>query len=100
MMIKSERNELYRNAYSLWGKEKQFNMLMEECAELIQACNKELRFENTASMRGLVNELADVEIMVEQIKHMEFMDDAVAMVKSQKLQRLKQVLKKQEEKSK
>lgn len=58
-----------------YGYDAQSNMLMEECAELIQAMNKHKRA--LASGKGiekavekLTEEIADVELMLEQIKHL------------------------------
>ena len=58
-----------------YGYDAQSNMLMEECAELIQAMNKHKRA--MASGKGmfeaieqLTEEIADVELMIEQIRHM------------------------------
>lgn len=58
-----------------YGYKAQSNMLMEECAELIQAVNKHKRA--LASGEGidealdkLTEEIADVELMIEQIKHL------------------------------
>lgn len=58
-----------------YGWDAQSNMLIEECAELIQAVNKYKRVEDSLvrlniAFDNLVEEIADVEIMLEQIKHL------------------------------
>lgn len=60
-----------------YGYEAQSNQLIEECAELIQAVNKYRRAtkrihseEVDIALDNLVEEIADVEIMLEQIKHL------------------------------
>ena len=44
--------------------------LMEECAELIQAVNKYRRYGNDEAFKAYIEEIADVEIMLEQIKYL------------------------------
>ena len=57
-----------------YGYEAQSNQLIEECAELIQAINKHLRdkeWDNEQiALENLIEEIADVEIMLEQIKYL------------------------------
>lgn len=59
-----------------YGYEAQSNQLVEECAELIQAVSKYRRAaakgedEKLIALGNLVEEIADVEIMLEQIKHL------------------------------
>ena len=57
------------------GYEEQSNQLIEECAELIQAINKHRRVKVAGNkhkvqmaLESIVEEIADVEIMLEQIK--------------------------------
>ncbi|GKH50336.1 hypothetical protein CE91St46_14470 [Eubacteriales bacterium] len=57
-----------------FGYEAQSNQLVEECAELIQAVSKyrraEAEDEKMIALSNLIEEVADVEIMLEQIKHL------------------------------
>lgn len=62
-----------------YGYEAQSNQLVEECAELIQAVSKYRRARGTGqetplkeqvALDNLIEEIADVEIMLEQIKHL------------------------------
>lgn len=64
-----------------FGYEAQSNQLVEECAELIQAVNKYRRAiaglgepvaeeKRAIALDNLIEEIADVEIMLEQIKYL------------------------------
>ena len=57
-----------------YGYEAQSNQLVEECAELIQAVSKYRRAEGAdkraVALENLIEEIADVEIMIEQIKYL------------------------------
>lgn len=61
--------EMINRIADMYGKEPQLVMLMEECGELIQACSKQLRRKDK-SINNLIEELADVRIMIEQIEHL------------------------------
>ena len=58
-----------------YGANRQSNQLIEECGELIQAINKWKRFYffNEVAwnpVHSVMEEIADVEVMLEQIKHL------------------------------
>lgn len=60
-----------------YGYSSQANMLMEECAELIQAINKHKRDfrymsneTNQKRVDHIAEEIADVEIMIQQVEHL------------------------------
>ena len=64
-----------------YGIESQKLILMEECAEIIQAVSKLTRaeqngkvFETTSAKLALVEEMADVHIMIEQVLKHYFID--------------------------
>jgi len=59
-------DEICREAIDEFGINFQYDMLIEECSELIQACVKVKRGMSTAS---LIEEIADVENMIMQIKY-------------------------------
>ncbi len=59
-----DREKIYRTALQIWGAELQMNMLIEECAELIQSINKYRR----KGSENILEEIADVEIMLEQAR--------------------------------
>lgn len=76
-----ERIELIAKHY---GTESQLSILQEECAELIQAVSKYRRGISTA---GIIEEIADVQIMCEQIIYLLKIQDEVAMMETAKIQR-------------
>jgi len=74
-------SEMNKETAKYYGYEAQSNQLIEECAELIQAVNKYRRAEagvgqpvaedkKAVAMDNLVEEIADVELMLEQIKYL------------------------------
>ena len=60
------KTEILEKAVNTYGLENQLNQLQEECAELIVAVNKTRRC-NFIDLDPLVDEIADVTIMMEQI---------------------------------
>lgn len=94
-----ERKKLYKKAIVKWGHTLQLIILMEEAAELIQATSKVLRKgdKKKSVWQGLAEEIADVEIMIEQIKlstDWQRLEERVEAAKQDKLLRLKFMLKK------
>ena len=71
-MKKEKREELYQKAIEKWGVVSQIEMLNEESIELALAVRKFLRnnknpeYEFT-NATNLIEEIADVEIMIEQL---------------------------------
>lgn len=55
---------IYEQAVQKWGKEKQLDMIAEECAELIATIQQ---FKRGRSALKLIEEWADVELMIEQL---------------------------------
>jgi len=94
---KPNRKKLYKKAWDKWGMEAQLGMLMEECAELIIATNKYSRFNKSSAQpaRDLVEEIADVEIMIEQLKMQldwENLEQRIETARHDKLLRLNNTL--------
>lgn len=90
--------EIFETIVQLNGREKQLRQLQEECAELIVAINHYLRAEQEYNFIGiglascnLIEEVADVEIMLAQLPCMfaEFRQ-AVNGTKQKKLEKLKE----------
>lgn len=86
------KEQIFKQSIEIYGKEAQSRQAMEECAELIQAVNKMLRYEDRPAepeyYANLVEEIADVEIMLYQLKVMfNVSDDEVFKVKIQKTKR-------------
>jgi NTP pyrophosphatase (non-canonical NTP hydrolase) len=91
MNIEDHRLELYRDVLNEWGERERIDMLYEEIGELIQAVNKFKR--NKIKLSDLISEIADVEIMLEQLTVMfdpenGIFVDHVNEEKSRKLTRL------------
>ena len=74
-------SEMNLETAKYYGYEAQSNQLVEECAELIQAVNKYRRVETglgqpvaedkkAIARDNLVEEIADVELMLEQVKYL------------------------------
>lgn len=64
-MTKEQENKL-EQIFDFYGRENQFCILQEECAELIQAISKYRRNNDDFSYRNFIEELADVSIMIQQ----------------------------------
>ena len=87
-MIVMNKEELYKFAIERYGDEAQINQGIEEMAELIQAINKFRRNPCKETLKGIAEEIADVEIMLEQYKIIFGATLPVNRIKSNKLQRL------------
>ncbi|GAB0155924.1 hypothetical protein CHRYSEOSP005_11860 [Chryseobacterium sp. Alg-005] len=71
------RQEVYQMAVDKWGHVAQMEMLQEEATELAQAAlklalsaRKFMRKDTQETFKNLASEMADVEIMIEQMKFM------------------------------
>ena len=82
----TETKRIFRQSLEKYGK---------ECAELIQAINKFLRYPNDKHYANLIEEIADVEIMLYQLKVMfNIDDDKVLAFKVEKAKREQERLEK------
>lgn len=79
------RDEIARQAVSTWGATAQADMLIEECAELIQAVQHWRR--GRATNEQVASEIADVSIMLAQARFM-FGAEAVDAAREAKVTRL------------
>lgn len=80
-----------------YGFTAQANQTMEECAELIQALNKYIRFSGTGQTYipkfteeprdNVIEEIADVHIMLEQLKYLMDCNNAVKDMMQLKIER-------------
>ena len=81
-----------------YGYENQSHQLIEECAELIQAVNKFRRAHRKGDKEGLeiardnlIEEVADVELMLEQIKYLlKIPESSILGMKHYKVHRTKE----------
>lgn len=62
-----ERASLYLDAWDLWGSFSQMDMVIEECSELTKAIIKSRRQGKTFT-QDVLEEIADVEIMLEELQ--------------------------------
>lgn len=67
MRAEEDLEQLYRDCVEFWGADRQIRMLQEECGELIVASSHYLRLRETG-LDEIIEELADVQLMVNQIK--------------------------------
>jgi len=94
-MTKTTTVRIYKKAIEKWGNPSQLLMVMEELAELIQAISHLLRNKYKAKSK-VIEELADVEIMCEQLRIMINEDEKIDKVKEEKLNRLSGLLQEKE----
>jgi NTP pyrophosphatase (non-canonical NTP hydrolase) len=85
----SEKDNIYFKAIEKWGEQAQIGMAIEECSELITCLVKLGRNKNSSTKEQVIDEIADVMIMMEQLQHV-FGFSKVADRKDFKLTRLKQ----------
>jgi NTP pyrophosphatase (non-canonical NTP hydrolase) len=96
-MKKSEQTQIMKAAITNFGFDNQMDMAVEECAELIQAINKFKRKRQKTHtetdmysvFQNLYEEIADVEIMVAQLRLIFCNNSVIDKIKIQKLERLK-----------
>ena len=81
--------DIYDRALEKWGRLSQLEMAQEEATELALAVRKHIRKNNEETFMNMCNEIADVEIMIEQLKRI-FLScaDNVERFKKFKLERL------------
>lgn len=83
------KETLYRKALEKYGEKNQRMKCAEECSELIRACLRiDMDICLEESTENFIEELADVQIMVEQMITMYDIYKAVEKVKRLKLKRL------------
>jgi NTP pyrophosphatase (non-canonical NTP hydrolase) len=67
MELNKEQKELLGKAILTYGHDNQQDMVIEECSELIQAILKKRRKANLENLQNLIEETADVFIMINQM---------------------------------
>ena len=82
-------NNIYQKAIEKWGQRGQLDMALEESIELSLAIRKFIRNGNDKTFEDLASEIADVEIMLGQIKFMyPEIEEKIQQQKEFKLERL------------
>jgi NTP pyrophosphatase (non-canonical NTP hydrolase) len=86
--------ETLQSAIDKWGTDKQIDMMIEECSELIKALCKYKRNKNANDViRNIKEETADVIIMTKQMKMIfDSHDKDIEAIIYQKINRLKEKL--------
>lgn len=82
-----KKSEIYKTTIKKWGVEFQIDMMIEECAELIQALQKYKRGTSFKTISNMYEELADVEIMSEQMRIV-FSSTTIDFEKERKIRKL------------
>jgi NTP pyrophosphatase (non-canonical NTP hydrolase) len=65
--MNKEYDDVFMKALNTWGGEAQENMAIEECSELIKAICKIRRASGSQEFKNLIDEIADVTIMMRQM---------------------------------
>lgn len=93
-MKRIDKERIYKKAMYKWGFPSQVMILMEEAGELIQAASKLCRKKEGTYNKKIVflEEIADMEIMIEQFKFFFQAHKIVDQIKEKKLKRLKKLL--------
>ena len=84
--------DIYAEALNRWGEQAQIMMLFEEMSELQQAICKDYRANDYSTRNNIAEEIADVEIMLEQMKELFDCHTHVSIQKNIKLKRLGETL--------
>ena len=86
MSSKDKETEIFQMAVNAYGEYQQLDILIEEMAELTQAISKFKRGE----IHNVEEEVADVEIMLEQLRLMKSLFDikVIDEIKEEKMERL------------
>jgi hypothetical protein len=89
------KNRLYNQAIDEWGEDAQIIQAIEELSELMKELCKMLREGNCFDVmqwQPIYEEIADVEIMLEQLKYIGVGHSDVERMKKKKLKRLEHKL--------
>jgi NTP pyrophosphatase (non-canonical NTP hydrolase) len=81
-------NQILSLAIRLFGQQKQRIVAIEEMSELQKALCKFERKQTNENINSIAEEIADVEIMIKQLKIMFGIDDQVEEIKDYKIKRL------------
>lgn len=88
----TKKNVLYKNAIKKWGKDSQINMAIEGLSELITVLVRSTRKNRVVTPSEIATEIADVEIMIGQMKVLFRCQSLVDAKKAQQYLKLKKYL--------
>jgi len=83
-----ERKEIYKQAFERWGTEPQYLQAIEEMAELTQLLVRMQRENRKVTYLELSKEIADVNILMEQLTQMHDIEKLVAEQEENQLKKL------------
>lgn len=86
-----DKTEIYKKALDRWGPQLQKVVAIEEFAELIKEISHDIRW-NGGNVERIVEEMADAEIMLEQLKAVFNVELQISKEKEKKLFRLQAIL--------
>lgn len=98
-MTEINETELYKRTISVWGKEPQMLQVIEEMSELTKEILKNVNRKKD-NIAEIIEEAADVEIMLGQLKYCYNIDKQVADYKAEKLKTIAKRLDEWEKKEK
>lgn len=86
--------KIYKQALEKWGLESQLGMVQEECGEVVVAVNKLFRsgIDDAERRLNLCEELADVQVMINQMREVPDWAGIIDHFVMEKTERLKQRL--------
>ena len=90
-LVRTGTPELYKKCIDKWGIGLQMNMLIEESSELITAVSRIMRGRDNI-LNNLIEEIADVELLIGQIKYAYNIGEKVLIEKDRKIERLEKRL--------
>lgn len=89
-MLRTDELEILQRAVDTYGEDAQLKMVLEEMSELQKEICKQWRGKDNAG--NVAEELADLEIMLDQVRLMFGFDNEVEQYRDAKLRRLKERL--------
>ena len=87
-----DKYNLYDCAMTKWGKKFQMLMAIEEMAELTQVLIHTMRKNKETTAYDMASEIADVQIMMEQLIQMYEISEGVSIEKKKKLLKLQRYI--------
>lgn len=90
-MLEKEKVVIYAKAIAYWGNDLQMLMCIEEMSELTKEIVKCIR--KKSDFEKIAEEIADVEVMLEQLKFMFNNKSEVEKYIQQKLEKVREMLK-------
>jgi len=85
-------DEVYKKAIDKWGINLQIIMMIEEMSELTKVLTKWLRTQSHLLDINIAEEIADVEIMLKQMKYFWVNQNLVDKIKQEKIEKLNIVI--------